>query len=281
MTNPITYDLHCHTTCSDGTLSPADIVDRAAAQGVNILSITDHDTAKAYQQLEGLNQKVNQQPIQIIPGIEFSTQWKKVGIHIVGLNIQPESDALKEGIAYQQGARKERAERIAEKFEHYGFHDALKRVSAIAGNDNIGRPHFAQHLVEIGAVSNIKQAFKKFLGSGKSCDIKQLWADLPQIVQWIREAGGTAVLAHPAKYKLTRTKLLACLDDFIAAGGQGMEVVSGKQIPSTTRDLASICRHKELLISCGSDFHQPGQEWAELGRYSSYPKDCEPVWENW
>ncbi len=281
MTDPIKYDLHCHTTCSDGALSPTDLVARAAAQGVSVLSITDHDTAKAYQQLGDLNQKLDQQTIQIIPGIEFSTQWKKVGIHVVGLNIQLESDALKEGVTYQHSARKERAERIAEKLEHYGFSDPLKRASAIAGNDNIGRPHFAQYLVEIGAVSNIKQAFKKFLGSGKSCDIKQLWADLPQIVQWIREAGGTAVLAHPAKYKLTRTKLLACLDDFIAAGGQGMEVVSGKQIPSTTRELASICRQKSLLISCGSDFHQPGQEWAELGRYSSYPKDCEPVWANW
>lgn len=254
-----------------------ELVARAESQGVTVLSITDHDTAAAYQQLSTLDSK----SIQIIPGIEFSTEWRKVGIHIVGLNVQPNSDALKEGISHQHQARKERAIRIADKLAHYGFRDALESATAIAGNDNLGRPHFAQYLVNIGAVSNIRQAFKKFLGSGKPCDIKQLWADLPQTVEWIREAGGTPVLAHPAKYKLTRTKLLAFLDDFIAAGGQGLEVVSGKQIPSTTRDLASICHLKKLYASCGSDFHQPGQEWAELGRYSNYPADCVPVWEHW
>jgi predicted metal-dependent phosphoesterase TrpH len=276
-TASLKYDLHCHTTCSDGSLSPLELIQRAAEQGVDVLSITDHDTALAYQQLESTNQL----PLKIIPGIEFSTVWRKINIHIVGLNIQPQSDALKIGVTHQHQARKERAERIAEKLTGYGFNDALDRTSKIAGNDNIGRPHFAQYLVEIGAVSNIKQAFKKFLGSGKPCDIKQLWADLPQTIEWILDAGGTPVLAHPAKYKLTRTKLLAFLDDFIAAGGQGMEVVSGKQIPSVTRDLASICRQKNLYASCGSDFHQPGQDWAELGQYSTFPADCEPVWDHW
>ena len=277
MTTSLTYDLHCHTTCSDGSLSPLELVHRAAENGVGTLSITDHDTALAYSKLGDAEQL----PLQIIPGIEFSTEWRKVNIHIVGLNINPDSDALKAGVTYQQQARKERAERIAEKLTNYGFENVLDRTAKIAGNNNIGRPHFAQYLVEIGAANNIKQAFKKFLGSGKPCDIKQLWADLPQIVEWIQEAGGTPVLAHPAKYKLTRTKLLAFLDDFIAAGGQGMEVVSGKQIPSTTRDLANICRLKKLYASCGSDFHQPGQDWAELGKYSTFPADCEPVWERW
>lgn len=277
MTDAIKYDLHCHTTCSDGALSATNLVHRAVTQGVNVLSITDHDTTAAYQQLGDLSQ----QPIQIIPGIEFSTKWNKVNIHIIGLNIQLNSGALKEAVCFQQQARKERAERIAEKLESYGFEDVLKSTSHIAGNGNIGRPHFAQYLVEIGAVNNIQQAFKKFLGSGKPCDIKQLWGNLPQIVQWIREAGGSPVVAHPAKYKLTRTKLLAFLDDFIAAGGQGMEVVSGKQVPATTRDLANICRQKNLYASYGSDFHQPGQDWAELGSYSSYPTDCIPIWEHW
>lgn len=277
MTIPLKYDLHCHTTCSDGSLSPLELVQRAAKQGVDVLSITDHDTALAYQPLDASNQL----PLKIIPGIEFSTEWRKVNIHIVGLNINPESDALKAGVAHQQHARKERAERIAEKLTGYGFNDVLDKTLKIAGNNNIGRPHFAQYLVKAGAVSNIKQAFKKFLGSGTSCDIKQLWAGLPQIIEWIRGAGGTPVLAHPAKYNLTRTKLIAFLDDFIKAGGQGMEIVSGKQIPSVTKDLSSICRQKNLFASCGSDFHQPGENWAELGQFSTFPADCEPVWKHW
>lgn len=277
MTNPLTYDLHCHTTCSDGSLSPTELVNRAAEQGVDVLSITDHDTTNAYEQLGPLDQ----QPIQIIPGIEFSTQWKNINVHVVGLNIQLASTVLQEGVAFQHQARQQRAVLIAQKLHQLGFQGTLAGATNIAHNNNVGRPHFAQHLVNIGAVSNIKQAFKKYLGQGKAGDIKQLWADLPQVIQWIRVAGGTPVLAHPTKYKLTRTKLKRLLDDFIEAGGQGMEIVSGKQLSSATQDLASLCREKGLLGSCGSDFHQPNQQWAELGQYSKYPADCPAVWESW
>ncbi|MEH6469002.1 MAG: PHP domain-containing protein [Porticoccus sp.] len=277
MNRPLKYDLHCHTTCSDGALSPVALVNRAADMGVDVLSITDHDTISAYQQLGPLDQ----QPIKIIPGIEFSTQWQNINIHIVGLNIQLESDVLQAGVAFQHQARQDRAVLIAKKLHQLGFQGALAGATAIAHNNNVGRPHFAQHLVNTGVVSNIKQAFKKYLGPGKPGDIKQLWADLPQVIQWIRDAGGTAVLAHPTKYKLTRTKLKRLLDDLIEAGGQGMEVVSGKQISSVTQDLASICREKQLLGSCGSDFHQPDQQWAELGQYSDYPADCPSVWKHW
>ncbi|MFT7300490.1 MAG: putative metal-dependent phosphoesterase TrpH [Porticoccus sp.] len=277
MNYAIKYDLHCHTTCSDGALSPKELVNRAAEMGVDALAITDHDTISAYQQLGPLDQ----QPIKIIPGIEFSTHWQNINVHIVGLNIQLECVALQEGVAFQHQARQQRAVLIADKLHQLGFQGALAGAMAIAHNGNVGRPHFAHHLVNVGAVSNIKQAFKKYLGPGKAGDIKQLWADLPQVIQWITQAGGTAVLAHPTKYKLTRTKLKRLLDDFIEAGGQGMEVVSGKQISSVTRDLASICREKNLLGSCGSDFHQPDQLWAELGQYSEYPADCPPVWEHW
>lgn len=277
MNQPIKYDLHCHTTCSDGSLTPAELVQRAAEMGVSTLAITDHDTINAYQYLGPLDQ----QPIQIIPGIEFSTHWQKMNVHIVGLNIQLESDALKEGVAFQHQARLQRAVLIAEKLHQMGFENTLAKATAIANNDNVGRPHFAQHLVNIGAVSNIAQAFKKYLGAGKAGDIKQLWADLPQVIQWIRQAGGTAVLAHPTKYKLTRTKLKRLLDDFIEAGGQGMEVVSGKQIPSVTRDMSDICREKNLFASSGSDFHQPNQPWAELGKSPEFPPICSPIWEHW
>jgi len=245
--------------------------------GVSTLSITDHDTVNAYQQLEPLDQW----PIQIIPSIEFSSHWQKINVHVVGLNVQLDSDALKEGVAFQHKARQQRAKMIAQKLHQLGFQGTLAGAAAIANNDNIGRPHFAQYLLNIGAVSNIAQAFKKYLGPGKAGDIRQLWADLPQVIQWIRKAGGTAVLAHPTKYKLTRTKLKLLLDDFIEAGGQGMEVVSGKQTPAVTRDMLTICNEKNLFASCGSDFHRPGQPWAELGKFPEFPSNCTPVWEHW
>jgi 3',5'-nucleoside bisphosphate phosphatase len=266
-------DLHTHTNVSDGQLSPASLLQRAVSNGVEILSITDHDTVAAYKQLN--KEDIS---IKLIPGIEFSTFWNKTGIHIVGLNVNLNSAALDEAITWQHNARHMRAEAIAEHLEKLGVKDAFTGAQQIAGNDNIGRPHFAQHLVNTGAATSINHAFKKFLDE-KSGDIKKYWATLPRIISWIRDAGGIAVLAHPLKYKLTRTKLTAMLDDFIDAGGHGMEVISGRQLAHETNDLAKICLQKNLLASCGSDFHQPDQPWSDLGKYPPLPKDCKPVWE--
>lgn len=266
-------DLHTHTNFSDGKLSPDELVQRAMANGVEMLSITDHDTVNAYQHFNPASTNIT-----LIPGIEFSTFWNKIGIHIVGLNVKLNSDALNEAITHQHQARRTRSEAIAERLEKMGIKDALSGAQKIAGNDNVGRPHFAQHIVNIGAVTTINQAFDKFLDS-KSGDIKKFWATLPQIVSWIRDAGGLAVLAHPLKYKLTRTKLIELLDDFVEAGGHGMEVISGKQLAHETTDLAKICTQKNLLASCGSDFHQPNQSWSDIGKYPPLPKGSMPVWE--
>jgi len=266
-------DLHTHTNFSDGKLSPDELIQRAVSNGVEMLSITDHDTVAAYQQLNKENIS-----IRLIPGIEFSTFWNKTGIHIIGLNVDLDSTALKEAVTYQHQARHVRAAAIAERLEKLGVKDALTGAQLIAGNDNIGRPHFAQHLFNIGAVTSINQAFEKFLDA-KSGDIKKYWATLPRIISWIRDAGGIAVLAHPLKYKLTRTRLTTMLDDFIEAGGHGMEVISGRQLAQQTKDLAKLCQQKNLLASCGSDFHQPDQQWSDVGKYPPLPKDCKPVWE--
>lgn len=267
-------DLHTHTSVSDGKLSPADLIGRASAKGIQLLSITDHDTVDAYRQID-----LKAAAPRLIPGIEFSTYWNKTGIHIVGLNIDLNSSALHEGIRLQHEARGIRARAIAHKLEKHGIENALDAARAIAGNDNIGRPHFARHLVDLGVAKNIEDAFKKFLGAGKAGDIRKYWAPLPQIIDWIRTAGGVAVLAHPLKYKLSRSRLIALIDDFAEAGGQGMEVISGKQPAPAIRQLARICNQKELLASCGSDFHQPDQSWAELGEFQPLPKDCKPVWD--
>ncbi len=267
------YDLHCHTTASDGSLTPSELVARAANNGVTHLSITDHDTIAAYQQLDGSNQ-----PLTLIPGVEFSTQWRKTGVHIVGLNIDVRSDAIIEGTRFQATARHNRAEQIADTLQARGLDCKLEDVQKLAADGLVGRPHFAQHLINTGAVKNMQQAFKKYLGAGKPGDVKQYWADLPQIIEWIRDSGGIAVLAHPDKYKITRTRLVDIVANFKELGGQAIEVVSGRQIPSVTRDLAKLCEQHQLLASCGSDFHHPGQAWAELGEYSPMPERCMPVW---
>ena len=269
------YDLHCHTTASDGSLTPDALLELAREREIDCLAITDHDTVAAYKELS-----TPPGTPKLISGIELSTQWRGVNIHIVGLNFDLGSDAITEAEQHQQALRLQRAEKIAEKLAKAGIPDTLAGATAIAGNSTIGRPHFAQHLVNIGAVDDIQQAFKKYLGSGKPGDIKQLWPPLSRIVEWIRGAGGIAVLAHPAKYKLTNTKLGYLCDDFVEAGGQGFEVSSGLQQPAVTKLMAHICKQKKLLASCGSDFHQPGQQWAELGRYSPIPENLETVWQH-
>jgi predicted metal-dependent phosphoesterase TrpH len=268
------YDLHSHTRCSDGSLSPYDLLARAAEQSVDVLAITDHDTLDAYQELS-----TQQASIRLVTGIEFSTQWESTGIHVLGLNIDTSSDAVQAGVLYQTAARRKRARRIGEILEKMGVPDAFAGAEAIARGSYIGRPHFAQYLVDLGRARSMEDAFRKFVGDGKAADVRQHWADLPQVVQWIREANGIAVLAHPLKYKMTRTRLKRLLSDFVRAGGQGMEVVSGRQQPQMTASMGQLCEQLKLLASCGSDFHQPDTHWGELGRFPALPRNVTPVWE--
>jgi predicted metal-dependent phosphoesterase TrpH len=270
-------DFHCHTTASDGSLTPKELLELAAEREIDMLSITDHDTLEAYQDISSANNS-----IEIIPGIELSSQWNRRGVHIVGLNVSLSSEPILEGVKRQSNARRERAQKIAEKLQRFGFDDCLAGAQSFAsGPDQIGRPHFARYLVKIGAVSNIQQAFKRYLGAGKAGDIKDQWADPETVIGWIRDSGGVAVLAHPTKYKLTRSKLVELLADFKTAGGEAMEVISGSQVPSVTRDMARLCQDMNLDASCGSDFHAPNQEWAALGRVVPLPENCTAVWQRW
>jgi predicted metal-dependent phosphoesterase TrpH len=268
------FDLHSHTTVSDGALQPQELVARAIEQGVGALAITDHDTIDAYKMLPATHEN-----IELIAGIEFSTQWQNCGIHVLGLNIDLDSDAIKAGAQFQTDARLTRAQQIGEKLAKQGIDDAFSGARKLASNGYVGRPHFAQYLIDIGKVKNMQAAFKKYLGAGKAGDVKQHWADLTQIVEWIRGAGGIAVLAHPLKYKMTNTKLKRLLDDFLQVGGQGVEVVSGKQLPHQTEYMANLCNQKGLLASCGSDFHMPDKRWAELGAFPRLPDKVTPVWD--
>jgi 3',5'-nucleoside bisphosphate phosphatase len=271
-------DLHSHTTASDGKLSPDELVRHAAESGLEALAITDHDSIEAYARISNLHAL----PFRLIPGIEFSSQWQKIDIHILGLNIDLDNATLKNGICIQQRHRHERACQIADKLARaLGIDNPIKAVRKLTANDNVGRPHFAEYLVNAGLVKDSKEAFRKFLGIGKKAYVKPQWAGPDEIIGWIRAAGGTAVLAHPARYKLTRTKLIKLIDDFIAAGGQGLEVITGNQTTPSGADLAKLCAQKNLLASCGSDFHGLDQHWARLGQFPALPGSCTPVWSHW
>ena len=276
-TVPVEIDLHTHTNCSDGELAPLELLAHAAESGVSTISITDHDTLDAYK-VSGVGQVPG---TRVVPGIELSTHWRNITVHVVGLNFRLHDDAITTAVTAQRRARDERAVQIAEKLARLGIRDALPRVRQIAGDGLVGRPHFAQFLVETGVVKSSAQAFKKFLGSGKSCDIKIGNAALNDVIGWVRDAGGTSVLAHPSKYGLTHTKLDKLVTHFRLAGGQALEVVSGLQRSEVTGALAALCSAHKLSASCGSDFHARGQKWAALGRFPALPDCCMPVWESW
>lgn len=272
-------DLHSHTTVSDGKLTPDELIAHAIASNLDMLAITDHDSIDAYETIKN-NDAL---PFRLIAGIEFSSQWLNIDIHILGLNVCLDNEVLKSGITSQHTHRSERAGRIAGKLtRELGIDNLLPLIHKLAGNDdNIGRPHFARYLVDTGVVKDEKEAFKKYLGIGRKAYVKPAWAEMPEIIRWIRTAGGTAVLAHPARYRLTQTRLNKLVDAFSAAGGLGLEVVSGNQTTDVTGVLANICQKKGLLASCGSDFHGHDQLWSKLGHCPALPRSCKPVWDSW
>lgn len=272
------YDLHTHSNVSDGILSPEALVLRAKSRGVTHLALTDHDTTDGLQRAGII---ADQEGICLISGIEFSTQWQGVGIHVVGLNIDPQAPQLREAVEQQTRTRDERALEIGRRLAREGVADAVAGAQQFSQGTSLGRPHFARFLVENGYVPNMNAAFKRYLGAGKAGDVKHSWPSIEQVVADIRSAGGVAVLAHPNRYKLTRTKLRRLVSCFEQAGGQAMEVVSGLQAANDTATMQSIAEQYELHASCGSDFHVPDQPWQELGAHSVLPQACKPVWQLW
>lgn len=270
------YDLHCHSTASDGALSPTELVQRAHQCGVTSLALTDHDT------VSGLNEArtaATAAGIKLIPGIELSTSWQNKCFHIVGLNIDPEYPPLREATRNLQIMRIERAEKIADKLEKKRIPGALEAVKKAAGEGMITRTHFADFLLSQFHVSTQQEAFDRYLGAGKAAYVATTWSDMEQAINWIIQSGGVAVLAHPLRYKLTASWMKRLLAAFKDAGGQGIEVVTGRYNSDEINLAAGYAKRFELAGSVGSDFHSPANQWVELGRLAPLPEDIKPVWE--
>ena len=274
----LSYDLHSHSSCSDGVLSPQELVRRAAEKGVDILALTDHDATSGVGPATMEAAKLG---LHLVPGVEISVSWGSHLIHIVGLGIDPNNAELAQGLSRLRQTRIRRAEQIGRKLAGLGFSDALAGASRLAGGDIISRSHFARFLVEQGAVKDFQAAFRRYLARGKPAYVACQWAGLDEAVQWIRSAGGQAVIAHPARYRLGRQRLLALIDDFRTAGGEGLEVVSSAHNGAEIRQMAELAGQTGLLASTGSDFHTPDAHWADLGSMPGLPAQCRPVWENW
>jgi len=269
------YDLHCHSTASDGALSPAELVERAFQQGVEVLALTDHDSVSGLMEARLTADRLG---ITLINGIELSALYLNECLHVVGLNIDPTHPQLLAGIELQQHLRQQRAEKISEKLEKKRIYGAYDAVTQAAGNGEITRSHFADFLVAHHHVENPQAAFDRYLSKGKPAYVPTAWAALEEVIQWIQLAGGIAILAHPLRYKLSASWMNRALAAFKNMGGQGIEVVTGR----ASDDEISLSRlyavKHQLYASIGSDFHTPEQPWLELGRVRDLPDGVEPVW---
>ncbi len=272
-------DLHTHSSASDGTLSPAELVAHASAAGVDVLALTDHDTTAG---LDEADEAARQHGLVLVPGVEVSVTWERRTVHLVGLHIGREAAALNTGLAGLRAFREWRAEEIGRRLAMHGIPGALAGARRLAAGTIVSRTHFARYLVAQGLASSVGDVFRHFLVRNKPGYVPGRWAGLEEAVEWIRSAGGQAVVAHPARYKLTASKLRSLLREFADCGGVGLEVVSGRSTPEEMRVMAAHARDIGLLASCGSDFHGPEQTpWVKLGALAEIPEGCTPIWEAW
>ena len=324
---PLNIDLHAHSTCSDGTLSPTALVQRARANGVDVLALTDHDileglaeaseaagaesaesAAETYEGhgMAGLAGKASAaslpgvsartataeaarcvqgapRSLTLIPGVEISITWAGQTIHIVGLRIDPADTALQKGLAANRAGRCERAREIAAELERHGVPDAYAGALRFVGNPNlIARSHFGRYLVAQGICSCQREVFDHWLVEGKPGFVPQRWASLADAVGWIREAGGVAVLAHPARYqRLDEARLWALAEDFVSVGGEAIEVVAGGHAPEDIARFGRWAKRLGIRASRGSDFHDPAESRFEVGGAPPLPPGLVPVWADW
>lgn len=271
-------DLHTHSTASDGVLAPAELLARAAAAGVELFSITDHDTLAAY---EACDAAARRDGPTLVRGVEISAVWRGRVVHVLGYGFARHAPALEAGLERQRAGRESRARAIGERLARRGVTGAFDGAAALAGDGSIGRPHFARFLVDSGVARSLDDAFHRWLGDHHMGGLGSDWASLEDAVGWITADGGDAVLAHPAKYSFTHTRLRELLADFAACGGAALEVCCGRQPAAASRELARAGARFGLAGSVGSDFHAP-EPWArEPGTIAVPAVDLPMIWERW
>ncbi|MBA2041830.1 5'-3' exoribonuclease, partial [Escherichia coli] len=275
----VIYDLHSHTTASDGCLTPEALVHRAVEMRVGTLAITDHDTTAA---IAPAREEISRSglALNLIPGVEISTVWENHEIHIVGLNIDITHPLMCEFLAQQTERRNQRAQLIAERLEKAQIPRALEGAQRLAQGGAVTRGHFARFLVECGKASSMADVFKKYLARGKTGYVPPQWCTIEQAIDVIHHSGGKAVLAHPGRYNLSAKWLKRLVAHFAEHHGDAMEVAQCQQSPNERTQLATLARQHHLRASQGSDFHQPCP-WIELGRKLWLPAGVEGVWQLW
>ena len=275
----LAVDLHCHSTISDGLLQPEDVVAKAAARGCRLFALTDHDDVRG---LAAARQKAEALGINFVNGVEISVSWGKHTLHIIGLHIDPENACLQQGLSQIRIGRASRAELIAQGLEKAGLVNTLAGAQQYAQNpEMITRTHFARYLVAQGYARNMAAVFKRFMVKGKPGYVVHEWAQLGEAINWIRAAGGVAVLAHPGRYDMGSTTMRVLLAEFARQGGEAIEVLSGSHSSEHNATFARYAQEFNLMASVGTDYHATGEGAREPGLMPDIPAFCHPVWQTW
>ena len=270
-------DLHCHSTLSDGTLEPEALAERAAAGGVELWALTDHDETGGQHRAR---QAALDRGLAWLSGVEISVSFAGETVHIVGLGFDTDDEALTAGLATTRGGRLKRAREMAQGLAQVGIDGALEGALKYVGNPElVSRTHFARFLVETGRCSSTHEVFRRYLVEGRPGYVPHRWAGLGEAVRWIVDAGGVAVIAHPARYRFSPTAEYALFTEFVAHGGRGVEVVTGSHSEAECIRYADMAQEFGLLASRGSDFHAPGESRTDLGALPWLPGRLAPVWE--
>jgi predicted metal-dependent phosphoesterase TrpH len=273
----INADLHCHSAVSDGTLQPEAVAARAKANGVGLWALTDHDEISGQQRARDAAFALD---LPWLSGTEISVTFIDTTVHIVGLGFDPEDAALRAGLAATRGGRRERAMEMSASLAKAGIHGAFEGALKYVGNpDLISRTHFARYLVEIGACADTPEVFRRYLTEGKPGFVPHRWANLRDAVGWIRDAGGIAVIAHPARYRFSANEEHALFSEFKGHGGEAVEVVTGSHTAAEALRYADTALEYGLFASRGSDFHSPEESHTDLGKLAPLPGQLTPVWE--
>ena len=273
----ISPDLHSHSTFSDGTLTPDELVARAVQRGLSVLALTDHDDTSGLAAARAAAQRLG---LKLVDGVEISVTWRSQTLHIVGLGIDAADAALQAGLAATRGGRGKRAEKIAAAFDELGITGSREGAREYAANtEMISRTHFARFLVKRGLVKDMKSAFKRYLGGGQPCFVPHQWATLGEAVSWIKGSGGVAVIAHPGRYPLDTAQMRELLTEFRDLGGAAIEVVSSSHKPHQYAVFAALATEFGLAASAGSDFHSPAESYFDLGSLPALPAGLVPVWQ--
>lgn len=277
MTLPL-FDLHTHSSLSDGCYRPIDLVTRARHAGVGVLALTDHDTVMGIAEAREAAEVAG---ISFIPGVEVSVTWERKTLHVLGLQIDAQQPELLDFLGQLAQIREDRAREMGHKLARSGVEDAYLAARELAEGGMVTRTHFARVLVSRGLALDVRDVFNRYLTSGKPGYVPTNWASLSDAVTKIRVAGGVAVLAHPLRYRLTKSWLRRLAGEFKEMGGLAVEVISGHPSPGELQSMADFASRHGLLGSCGSDFHGPDEAWPKLGRMVPMPEKVIPVWSIW